>query len=256
MASNKPGVMIYFETGRAIKGLDYETKGRLFEAIMEYAEHGTDPSFDGVLAAVWPFIANGIDRDSVKYADTVTKRKRAAYAKWWEEYAKEHGIDPKDKTARDRWIDMQMHAKDANASDAMQMMPTTTPTITSTPTPTPAPTPTPTTTSTPTGTTAGVLIAGAESPTHAYGSFGRYNNVYLTDKEYNELLMSIPNVEGVIERLSEYIKSTGKHYESHEATIRKWAREDEEKRTSKQSAQQPRQNSGNAFLGLVEGGLV
>ena len=79
MASNKPGVMIYFETGKAIKGLDYETKGRLFEAIMDYAEHGTVPAFDGILAAVWPFIANGIDRDSEKYAETVNKRKRAAY---------------------------------------------------------------------------------------------------------------------------------------------------------------------------------
>lgn len=248
MASNKPGVMIYFETGRAIKGLDYETKGRLFEAIMEYAEHGTDPAFDGVLAAVWPFIANGIDRDSVKYADTVTKRKRAAYAKWWEEYAKEHGIDPKDKAARDRWIDMQMHAKDANASDAMQMMPTTTPTTTSTPTPAP--------TTTPTGTTAGVLIAGAESPPRTYGSFGRYNNVYLTDKEYNGLLMAIPNVEAVIDKLSEYMKSTGKHYDSHEATIRKWAREDEEKRRSQEAAQKPAQSTGNPFLGALKGGLV
>lgn len=101
-----------------------------------------------------------------------------------------------------------------------------------------------------------MLIAGAESPTHAYGSFGPYNNVYLTDEEYNGLLRSIPRVEAVIDKLSEYMKSTGKHYDSHEATIRKWAREDEEKRKSQQSAQQPRQNSGNAFLGLVEGGLV
>ena len=65
--ANKPGVMIYFETAKAIKGLDYETKGRLFEAIMEYAENGVIPEFDGVLAAVWPFIADKIDRDSTKY---------------------------------------------------------------------------------------------------------------------------------------------------------------------------------------------
>lgn len=215
MMASKPGVMIYFETAKAIKGLDYETKGRLFEAIMEYAEFGTVPALDGVLAAVWPFVANTIDRDSVKYAETVTKRKRAAYAKWWEDYAKENGLDPKDKAAKERWIDMQMHANDANASDAMQTMPTTTLT----------PTPTLTITPTPTPTIARVLMAEAE-PTH---TFGRYNNVILTEEEYNGLLADIPDANNVIERLSEYIKSSGKHYESHEATIRKWAREDAEK---------------------------
>lgn len=249
MSNNKPGVMIYFETGRAIKALDYETKGRLFEAIMEYAENGTSPAFDGVLAAIWPFVANGIDRDSNKYAETVTKRKRAAYAKWWEDYAKENGLDPKDKTARDRWIDMQMHAKDANASDAMQMMPTTTPTST------PVPAPTATTTSSPTATTAGVIIAGAEPPTRTYG-YGRYNNVRLTEKEYNGLLQDIPGVAAVIENLSVHIQSTGKHYESHEATIRKWAREDEEKRRSNVAAQNTSQSAGNPFLGALKGGLV
>ena len=63
----KPGVMIYFETAKAIKGLDYETKGRLFEAIMEYAEFGTVPDFDGVLSAIWPFVADKVERDGIKY---------------------------------------------------------------------------------------------------------------------------------------------------------------------------------------------
>lgn len=69
MAKGKPGVMIYFETAKAIKGLDYETKGRLFEAIMEYAEFGASPVFDGVLSAVWPFVADKIDRDSARYEE-------------------------------------------------------------------------------------------------------------------------------------------------------------------------------------------
>ena len=99
-------------------------------------------------------------------------------------------------------------------------------------------------------------MAGAEEPTRTYGSFGRYNNVYLTDDEYNGLLMDIPNVDDVIERLSQYVKSSGKHYESHEATIRKWAREDEEKRRSQEAAQRPAQSCGNPFLGALRGGVV
>ena len=46
----KPGVMIYFRTGEAIKGLDYETKGRLFDCILEYGQFGTVPELSGALA--------------------------------------------------------------------------------------------------------------------------------------------------------------------------------------------------------------
>lgn len=245
--AKKPGVMIYFETGAAIKGLDYEQKGRLFEAIMEYAEHGTVPPLDGILTAVWPFLANSIDRDAMSYEKTVTKRKRAAFAKWWPDYAREHGLDPNDKEAKERWLDMQMQANDANADFAMQNMPTPTPTSTRTTTPTPAPTGTPTRAP----TTGALPAVPAFSPTFCYG---RYYNVWMTEEEYTELAAEIPNVDGVIDKLSEYMKSTGKHYDSHAATIRKWAREDAEKQ-AKQTAQ-ARRTSGNVFLDIVEGGAL
>ena len=67
MGNGKPGVMIYFETAKAIKSLDNETVGQLFKAIMEYAEDGVIPEFEGVLAAVWPFISHNIDKDSERY---------------------------------------------------------------------------------------------------------------------------------------------------------------------------------------------
>ena len=212
--ANKPGVMIYFETARAVKGLDYETKGRLFEAIMEYAEDGVLPAFDGVLAAVWPFVANGIDRDAARYADIITRRQRAAYVKWWKEYAKKQGIDPDNEEARELWIDMQMQAKDANAADAMQMMPTSTSS--------------PTTTTTSTTTSAGASTTGAgNAPTRAYGCC---NNVFMTDDEYDALCADIPNVGNVIEKLSAHMASSGKTYVNHAATVRKWAMEDAERK--------------------------
>lgn len=209
--ANKPGVMIYFETAKAVKKLDLETKGRLFDAIMEYAENGTAPDFDGVLSAVWPFIANGIDRDATRYADIITRRQRAAYTKWWKEYAKKNGIDPDDEEAKERWIDMQMYAKDANAPDAMQKMPTTTPT--------------PTTTTT--TTSAGALTPGAENTRTAYGL---YKNVFLTVEEYNTLQRDLKDLDRTIDKLSLHMQSTGKTYASHEATVRKWAMEDAERK--------------------------
>ncbi len=67
---------------------------------------------------------------------------------------------------------------------------------------------------------------GADKPPtrHKYGS---YKNVLFTDEEYAKLQAEYPtDYSERIERLSEYIASTGKSYKSHLATIRSWARKD------------------------------
>ena len=59
---------------------------------------------------------------------------------------------------------------------------------------------------------------------------GRYGNVFLTEAEVAELQADFPAIwQEYIERLSEYMASTGKTYQSHAATIRRWAREDRHK---------------------------
>ena len=64
-------------------------------------------------------------------------------------------------------------------------------------------------------------------PSHTYG---RYQNVFLTYEEMADLQASFPAVwEQYIEKLSEYMASTGKRYQSHAATIRCWACEDVKK---------------------------
>ena len=64
-------------------------------------------------------------------------------------------------------------------------------------------------------------------PSHIYG---HYQNVFLTDEELADLQASFPAVwEQYIEKLSEYMASTGKRYQSHAATIRRWAGEDAKK---------------------------
>ena len=61
-------------------------------------------------------------------------------------------------------------------------------------------------------------------------AYGRYQNVFLTDEELADLQASFPTVWGqYIEKLSEYMASTGKQYQSHAATIRRWAGEDAKK---------------------------
>ena len=65
---------------------------------------------------------------------------------------------------------------------------------------------------------------------HPARTYGRYQNVFLTDEELADLQASFPTVWGqYIEKLSEYMASTGKRYQSHAATIRRWASEDARK---------------------------
>ena len=81
--------------------------------------------------------------------------------------------------------------------------------------------------------------------------YGEYKNVLLTDEELQRLKTEFSDYERRIENLSSYIASTGKKYKSHYATIRNWARKDNE---TKPQQQQPTksQPSGNPFLNAAK----
>ena len=65
---------------------------------------------------------------------------------------------------------------------------------------------------------------------HLSHTYGHYQNVFVTDEELADLQASFPAVwEQYIEKLSEYMASTGKRYQSHAATIRRWAGKDAKK---------------------------
>lgn len=61
-------------------------------------------------------------------------------------------------------------------------------------------------------------------------ALGRYENVFLSEAELGALQTEFPDQwQQYIERLSEYMASTGKAYKNHIATIRRWAAADEQK---------------------------
>lgn len=63
-----------------------------------------------------------------------------------------------------------------------------------------------------------------EKPTrHKYGE---YQNVLLSDEDFEKLKTEFLDWSDRIERLSAYMASTGKSYKNHLATIRNWARRD------------------------------
>lgn len=70
-----------------------------------------------------------------------------------------------------------------------------------------------------------------KEPRHQHG---QYRNVLLSEDEFKTLQAEFPlDYQQRIERLSEYIASTGKTYKSHLATIRSWARRDRQKPSAK-----------------------
>ena len=76
--------------------------------------------------------------------------------------------------------------------------------------------------------------------------YGEYKNVLLSDGDYAKLIYEFADYSDRIERLSEYMESSGKKYKNHLATIRTWAKKDALK------------NSGsNPFLSIAsEEGLI
>ncbi len=77
-----PGVMLYFDVRKCLKRFSIEDKGMLFEAILDYAELGVLPDFDGALGVAWDFIQPKIDRDREAYEKRSERGAKAAKSRW------------------------------------------------------------------------------------------------------------------------------------------------------------------------------
>lgn len=86
-----------------------------------------------------------------------------------------------------------------------------------------------------------IASPAAKATRHKYGA---YNNVLLTDTDLEKLKTEFPDWQERIERLSEYIASTGKSYKNHLATIRSWAKKDKQTSGARTAAQK---NAGFCF---------
>ena len=198
----KPGVMFYFDVRPCIKRLDAAEKGRLFEAILDYGEFGVVPELDGALGVAWDFIQPKLDRDSGRYDRQVEQRQYAVYVR----EAKKREETP---MPFDAWKHEFSNEGNREVSADIGRYPTTT--IKPQPT---------------TINSQSTTKDRADKP-HTRHKYGSYKNVLFTDEEYDKLQAEFPgDYSERIERLSEYIASTGKSYKSHLATIRSWARKD------------------------------
>ena len=93
------------------------------------------------------------------------------------------------------------------------------------------------------------INVGHKPPKAVRHKYGFYEQVLLTDEDYEKLKAEFPHdYSERIARLDEYIASTGKKYKNHLATIRSWARKD--KPQSRTIAPDPK--SSNPFLDMLQ----
>ena len=70
--------------------------------------------------------------------------------------------------------------------------------------------------------------------------YGEYQNIILTDEQYKALQEKIQShTDTMIEKLSRYIKSTGKTYQDHYVTILNWYEQDKDKLSQKKTGKIP-----------------
>ena len=97
----------------------------------------------------------------------------------------------------------------------------------------------------------GEVIEEAAPPKPTRHKYGMYKNVLLTDEDIDKLKVEFPHdYNERVERLSEYMASTGKSYKNHLATIRNWAKKD------KTQGRPAASKSSNPFLDMVIGETV
>ena len=70
--------------------------------------------------------------------------------------------------------------------------------------------------------------------------YGEYQNIILTDEQYKALQEKLQShTDTMIEKLSRYIKSTGKTYQDHYVTILNWYEQDKDKLSQKKNGKIP-----------------
>ena len=73
-----------------------------------------------------------------------------------------------------------------------------------------------------------------------FSFYGEYKNIRLTEEEYRKLKEKLQgHTDMMIEKLSRYIKSTGKTYQDHYVTILNWYEQDKEKLSQKKTGKIP-----------------
>ena len=190
---SKPGSMLYYDILEALRHLSNEDLGRLFLAILEYGRDNTLPQFSGMRAMAWAFIKPKLDRDDLRYKNTVTRSTYAAFCR----EIKKRGLP---KVSREVWDDMSIDERQQMLSIDVVTYPTA---------------------DTDTNTS---ISASASTITPAVADILAHGRISLSPFEIDTLQskMGADDLEIYLVRLSHYISNYGEPLQSHYLTILGW----------------------------------
>ena len=205
--------ILYIDMAQPIQSLRDAEAGRLLKAIYRYVETGEAPdNLKGSTAMCFSLIRRSLDRDREKY-EAVRKRRaeagRCGGLRTQELYRQREAIAafaPANAADNENGNENGNDNKNenGNGNDNVPVPP---------------------------------CPGAGDTPSQRF--YGKYRNLAFTKEEYAALQAEFPeDFEARLERLSEYAASSGKKYASALATIRAWARKEEQDGNDQEHSEQ------------------
>lgn len=207
--SDKKSFLLYLDYQNHFSVLSDEELGKLIRAVFAYESERTEPDFTSspALSISFSFIRSQLDRDREEYE----KRCETNYKN-----GLKGGRPPKPNSYSQK-------PKKPNVFSENPSKPKKADNDTDTDTDT----------DTDSGKDLSISHAQTKSKRPARHKYGEYSNVLLSDEELEKLKAEFPtDYQERIDRLSEYMQSTGTAYKGHLATIRIWAKRDKAAKSS------------------------
>ncbi|MDE6148590.1 MAG: hypothetical protein K2F81_00630 [Ruminococcus sp.] len=199
---DKKSFVVYTEWRPAIEKLTNEERGKLFLAMLNYADTGELSNLSPVADIVFTLIKSTLDRDAEKWENT---RKKRAEAGKKGGRPKSENNDEKAKKAND-FCEKQTKTKKAvnvnvngnvNVNDNVNVN----------------------------------VSESDNNKTPSKHKYGEFKHVLLSDDQYSSLIRDFgeSKTREYIKRVDEYCEQYGKSYKNYSLTIRKWISKDGEK---------------------------
>lgn len=212
--ANKKGFIMYADLLENIESLSMEQRGVLFTSVLCSQSEKELPEMDGAVKIAFSFIKKSIDIRTQKYNEIVEKRRESG-RKGGRPPKEENQIKPNE--SKKNQIKPNESNTKAKKPDIGERITDNGKRITDN------------------GDKQEREEKERVSLSHKYGE---YKNVLLTDEELKKLKEEAPeSYLEKLEALSVYMKSTGKSYKSHYATIRAWIRKDQKKEDQKKEGE-------------------
>lgn len=191
-------MVFYRSFYEAIKDLPLEAQGRIYSAIFAYGLDGEPPELQGLELSIFTLIKPQIDANNRKRENG---KKGASYG--------QRGGRPKQENGKETAKKRQENGKETpNVNDNVNVNEN----------------------DNVNGEGEGIAPTLPRTRDPEPQLYGLYHNVRLTDGELQALMDTYPDdYREMIENLSAYMKSKGKYYEDHFATMMRWKRQDGEK---------------------------